>query len=44
MTGGYERCIVPGPGRYGGPGKVKIHKISFSVIKPKIISVSQQPV
>jgi len=26
-----------------GPGKVKVHTISFSVIKPKIISVSQLP-
>jgi len=34
----YERYIVP------GHGKVKAHKISFSVIKPKIISVSQLPV
>jgi len=27
-----------------GPGKVKVRTISFSVIKPKIISVSQLPV
>jgi len=34
----YERYIVP------GPGKVKVRMISFSVIRRKIINVSQLPV
>jgi len=35
---GYKKYIIP------GPGKVKVRMLSFSVIKPKIVSISQLPV
>jgi len=34
---GYERYIVPGPGRFRGPGRMKVRTLRFTLTKPELM-------